>query len=234
MLALSDGTTVRALLPAQDHKRAYDQDRGPNTGGMGAYAPARLTGEERAEVLTRVLEPTIRAMREEGAPYKGVLYAGLMLTPEGIRVLEFNCRFGDPETQPILALLDSDLFSLLESCATGTLAKQQVTFREGAACCVVLASGGYPNAYEKGRRIHGLTEASALEDLVVFHAGTRKEGSGAVTDGGRVLGVTGTGSDIQRAVENAYLGVSRIYFDRMHYRRDIGKAAVQELKEEAR
>jgi len=227
LLAFCDGRTVAAMPPAQDHKRVFDGDRGPNTGGMGAYAPAPIAPPALVEELVAaVLRPAVAGMAAEGTPYVGVLYAGLMLTPAGPRVLEFNCRFGDPETQAILPLLESDLLDVLEACVEGALDRVTVRWRDAAAATVVAASEGYPGPYPKGREIAGIADAAALPGVIVFHAGTRRTADGRlVTDGGRVLAVTGVGADLRQALDRAYAGIRRIHFEGMHYRRDIGAKA---------
>jgi phosphoribosylamine--glycine ligase len=228
ILALTDGKTIAPLASSQDHKAAFDNDEGPNTGGMGAYSPAPiLTDEAMDEVVERILVPTVHAMNEEGRRFRGLLYAGLMLTGGGAKVLEYNVRFGDPETQPVLMRLKSDLFDLIYATAKGKLAEQTLEWRDEAAVCVVLASGGYPGAYEKGKIISGLDLAEARKDTVVFHAGAKINRQGQVaTDGGRVLGVASLGSDIAAAIKNAYRAVGDISFEGMHFRSDIGKKAL--------
>ena len=222
-LVFTDGKTIKPLISSQDHKLAYDDDKGPNTGGMGAYAPAPvITPDIKDFVIQHVMEPVIRALSNKGTPYKGVLYAGLMITDDGPRVLEFNCRFGDPEAQPILTLLESDLLEILNACVDGTLADTPVEFANYSSCCVVMASGGYPGKYETEKRIYGLTEAKALKNLVVFHSGTEKRDGGLYTRGGRVLGITAKGNTISMAIETAYRGVSMINFEKHYYRHDIG------------
>ncbi len=226
VLAFCDGRTVRVMPAAQDHKRVGDGDTGLNTGGMGAYAPAPIAPPEfLAEVTRTVLQPTIDGLRSEGRPFVGVLYAGLMLTPDGPRVLEFNARFGDPETQVILPLLASDLVDVLLACAEGRLAEVDVVWRVGAAACVVLASEGYPGTYPKGRVIDGLDHT--YPDAYVFHAGTAGRDDQVVTAGGRVLAVSGWGGDIRAALDRAYAAVSGLHFVGMHFRRDIGWRALQ-------
>jgi phosphoribosylamine--glycine ligase len=226
LLAFSDGFTARPMPPAQDHKRIFDNDQGPNTGGMGAYAPAPICPPALVEELTRsILQPTIDGLREEGKPFVGVLYAGLMLTAAGPRVLEYNCRFGDPETQAILPLLDSDPLDVVEACVNGRLAEVEVTWKQGAAACVVMASEGYPGQYPGGREIHGLD--ASFDQAVVFHAGTKMNEGKVVTAGGRVLGVTGLGSDFREAIEKAYQAVGQIEFEGMQYRKDIGRRALE-------
>ncbi|CCO09232.1 phosphoribosylamine--glycine ligase [Desulforamulus hydrothermalis] len=225
VLAFVDGETVVPMVAAQDHKRAGDQDTGPNTGGMGAYAPAPVYTPELADkVLKDILYPTVRAMAAEGRHYRGVLYAGLMVTPEGPKVLEFNARFGDPETQPVLALLKTDLVDIIEAVLEGRLARQPIVWQEGAAVCVVMAAGGYPGKYETGQAIKGLERVP--DGVQVFHAGTARRDGKIVTNGGRVLGVTALGRDIPEAIRRAYQGVAAIEFAGAHYRTDIGQKAV--------
>ncbi len=240
-LAVTDGVTVLPLAPAKDHKPVFDEDKGPNTGGMGAFSPAPVvTPELEKEIMETVMKPTVKAMEREGRPYRGVLYAGLMINEGRAKVLEFNCRFGDPETQPILMRLGSDLLPVLLSSAENGdggdgggagLGDIELDWSEKAAVCVVMASRGYPGNYEKGKPITGLDEAARMEDLVVFHAGTsekdgEKEGR-IVTSGGRVLGVTALGSGIKEAKENAYKAVEKIHWDGAYYRRDIGAKALR-------
>jgi phosphoribosylamine--glycine ligase/phosphoribosylaminoimidazole synthetase len=225
LLAFTDGFTVCPMPPAQDHKRLLDGDQGPNTGGMGAYAPAPICPPELVATLTRtILQPTVDGLRAEGTPFVGVLYAGLMLTPAGPRVLEFNCRFGDPETQAILPLLDSDIVDIAEACAEGRLAGTPVKWKPGAAACVVLASEGYPGPYPTGREISGLEAATA--HALIFHAGTRRAEDKILTSGGRVLCVTGQGGTLREALSQAYAAIHAITFDGMQYRRDIGHRAL--------
>jgi phosphoribosylamine--glycine ligase len=228
VLAFSDGVTVVPMLPAQDHKAVFDGDQGPNTGGMGAYAPAPLvTPALMDEIIARVLQPTVDGMRAEGSPYVGVLYAGLMIGPTGIQVLEFNCRFGDPETQAILPLLETDLVEAFEACLDGTLDRLALRWHPGAAVTVVAASGGYPGPYRKGLEITGIAAAEAQPGVSVFHAGTRRGDDGRVLiDGGRVLSVTGIGADVREAIGRAYAGMACVHFEGMHYRRDIGAKAM--------
>jgi phosphoribosylamine--glycine ligase len=212
---------------AQDHKRAGDGDLGPNTGGMGAYAPAPLvTPALQEEIRNSVLQPVLDGMRKRGTPYAGVLYAGLMITKDGPRVLEYNCRFGDPETQAILPLLASDLVEAINACVDGRLDPEGVRWRRGAAATVVAASEGYPGAYAKGRPITGIEQTVSRADVTVFHAGTRWSDDGQLlTDGGRVLAVTGIGDTLPQALAQAYAGMDQIHFAGMHYRRDIGAKA---------
>lgn len=226
LLAFSDGTTVVPMLPARDYKRALDGDRGPNTGGMGGYAPSpHLTPDLIAEVQQRVLQPAVDGMRRRGAPYVGVLYAGLMLTEAGPRVLEFNCRFGDPETQVLLPLLDTDLVEVFLACIEGRLDKTTIRWKNECAVTVVMASGGYPGAYQKGQTIDGVDAVNTLPGTVVFHAGTRRDGGQLLTAGGRVLAVTATAPTQVEARQKAYQGVDGIYFEGMHYRTDIAVSA---------
>jgi phosphoribosylamine--glycine ligase len=225
LFGFTDGTTLKATLPAQDHKRVFDGDRGPNTGGMGAYAPVPVCAPAMAEKIARdVLQRAVDGLREEGRPFVGVLYGGLMLTSEGPKVIEFNCRFGDPETQVILPLLESDLLEILLACATGRLADVDVCWSKGAAASVVIASEGYPGKYPVGRPITGLDQVSP--DSFIFHAGTKEQDGQIVTAGGRVLCVTGWGENIAQALKSAYLAVGPVRFEGMHYRKDIGRRAV--------
>ena len=221
--ALVDGHTVLPLASAQDHKRAYDGDRGPNTGGVGAFSPSVLIDEAmQARVMAEIIEPTVRAMAAEGRPYQGVLYAGLMLTAEGPKLLEYNVRFGDPECQVLVARLKSDLLPALLATADSALAAVDLRWRDDPAVCVVMAAAGYPGSYRKGAAIGGLAEAGAVEGVTVFHAGTRAGPDGAVlVDGGRVLGVTATGGTLAIARQRAYAAVDRIAWDGGWCRRDI-------------
>ena len=225
VLALTDGLTIRPLLPAQDHKRVGEGDTGENTGGMGAYAPAPIaTPELMARVQTEVLERTITALQARGIDYRGILYAGLMISPDGdFRVLEFNCRFGDPETQVILPMLETPLEDLILACIEQRLGDMPpIAWKQGAAATVVAAAGGYPGEYAKGQVITGF-EAAQTAGATVFHAGTRLNAAQkVVTDGGRVLNVTGLGEDFREALAQAYAGIEHIQFDQMYYRRDIG------------
>ncbi len=224
VLAVTDGTTIRPLLPAQDHKAIGEGDTGPNTGGMGAYAPTPVvTPEIMAQVQRQVLEPAIATLRQRDIHYCGILYAGLMISPDGIpNVVEFNCRFGDPETQAVLPLLDTPLHQVMLACIDGRLADfPPLQWKPGAAACVVVAAAGYPDKYPKGMEIFGLAEAAAT-DALVFHAGTRRQDNAIVSDGGRVLGVTGLGDSFKAAIANAYTAVDHVCFENMYYRRDIG------------
>lgn len=223
LLGFCDGTTARAMPPGRDHKRIGEGDVGPNTGGMGAFAPTRaLAGEALETVAAQVLQGAVDGMRADGTPYVGVLYAGLMLTPDGPKLLEYNCRFGDPETQVLLPLLETDLLDVAEAMVDGELAGLGLSWSEGAAATVILASEGYPGSYPKGRPITGIDEANTLEEVTVFHAGTTLADGGIVTSGGRVLAVTGTGPDLDTALERAYAGADRIQFEGRQLRRDIG------------
>ncbi len=220
LIAFCDEKVARPMLPAQDHKRIFDGDQGPNTGGMGAYAPVPVCPPEMVAELTRnILQPAVDGLRAEGRPFSGVLYAGLMLTADGPRVIEFNCRFGDPETQVILPLLASDILDIFEACADGHLAGADIRWREGAAACVVLASGGYPGQYTTGHTINGLDVAS--QNAFIFHAGTKLSDGKIATGGGRVLCISGWGSSIGRALEAAYAAVRPVSFEGMQYRKDI-------------
>jgi phosphoribosylamine---glycine ligase len=228
LLAFSDGVRVVPMIAAQDHKRVFDNDEGPNTGGMGTYAPAPVVTEDiRKRVVDEILNPTVMAMAAEGRPYKGVLYAGLMISEQGPKVIEFNARFGDPETQVILPLLDTDLVDICEAVVDGTLDQQMITWDDGAAVCVVVASGGYPGNFVKGKAIKGLNEADSMPGVITFHAGTGKVDNKIVTAGGRVLGVTARGDTIATAIARAYQGVDKICFEGMHFRKDIGDRALK-------
>lgn len=226
-MAFTDGRTIVPMVSSQDHKRVFDYDKGPNTGGMGAYSPAPvITGELEALVMEKIMQPAVNGLREEGIKYKGVLYAGLMIKDGVPSVLEFNCRLGDPETQPVLARLDSDLVDIAMAISDERLADIRVEWRKDAAVCVVLAAGGYPGKYEKGKVISGLEEAAVGGDVFLFHAGTEFRDGDIVTSGGRVLGVTATGRNIKAARELAYQAVGEIRFEGMHYRRDIADRAL--------
>lgn len=227
VLAFADGTHVVPMVSAQDHKRIFDGDQGPNTGGMGAYSPAPIyTPELAAEVEKTIIEPTIRAMAEEGMPFTGILYTGLMLTDDGPKVLEYNVRFGDPETQPVLMRMNSDLCEIFEAALDATLDQITLTWHDDAAVCVVLAAGGYPAKPEKGMVISGL-DADFGENVMVFHAGTTAQNDTVITNGGRVLNVTALGKDIPTAIRNCYNAVSHIRFENMQYRKDIGAKAIK-------
>ena len=228
VLAFSDGKNVKAMPAAQDHKRALDGDCGPNTGGMGTYSPVpAYTPEIERCVLDEILRPTVAGMAAEGRPFKGVLFAGLMLTARGPKVLEFNARFGDPETQSVLRRMETDLVEVLGAVVEGRLDDQPIKWKNQAAACIVLASGGYPGSYQKGKPIDGLAEASVLPGVQVFHAGTAFAGGGVVTSGGRVLGVSAVGEDVREAQGRAYEAIGRIKFEGMQFRRDIGYRALR-------
>ena len=225
VLAFSDGQTIKVMPPAQDHKRVFDGDKGLNTGGMGAYAPTPLiTTELLQNVTNSILQPAINGLKAEGAPYVGILYAGIMLTESGPKNLEFNCRFGDPEAQVILPLLKTDLLDIIESSINGTLAGLDVQWQQSSTATVVLASGGYPEAYEKGKAINGLD----VKDALIFHAGTSLQNGQVVTSGGRVLNVVGAADNLKGALQKAYQAIDNIHFDDMHYRTDIGQKAFNE------
>lgn len=222
LLVLTDGETAVPLLPSRDHKRAYDNDQGPNTGGMGAYGPPADVDQTLVdEIMTTIVEPTIRGMAAQGTPYVGVLYAGLMLTDAGPKVIEFNCRFGDPETQVVLPMLDGDLAEIMLACINGRLDANLIKQHSGACVTVVLAAPGYPSSYPKGLPISGLDAVPG--DNIVFHAGTKLADDQVVTSGGRVLAVTARGADLKTAVAQAYAGVETIQFENAHYRTDIGR-----------
>ncbi len=223
VLAFADGEHVYPMPASQDHKRAYDGNRGPNTGGMGAISPPpQYTPEIAQRCVDEIFLPTIAALKAEGRPFQGVLYFGLMLTPDGPKVVEYNARFGDPECQAVLSLLDSDLMDIFTACREGTLDQLDLRWKDSAACCLVLASGGYPLDYRKGFPISGLEEAG--KSAVVFHAGTAEKDGQIVTSGGRVLGVTALGDTLEQAIDNAYAAAKPISFTDMHFRTDIGRA----------
>lgn len=227
VLAFADGKSVLPMVSAQDHKRIFDGDKGPNTGGMGAYSPAPVYTEAlSAEVNKTIIEPTIAAMAAEGTPFTGILYTGLMLTEKGPRVLEYNVRFGDPETQPIMVRMKSDIVALFQACVDGKLDEATLEWHDEAAVCVIMASGGYPASSEKGVPIHGLDDIAA-EEAIVFHSGTAEKDGEIVTNGGRVLGVTAKDATIKGAIDKAYAAVEKINFDHMQFRRDIGARALQ-------
>lgn len=226
LLAFCDGETYRLMPPAQDHKRIGEGDVGPNTGGMGAYAPAPVAIPQLQELGESTIAPILKGFAAEGTPFKGVLFAGLMLTPHGVRVLEYNCRFGDPETQVVLPLLKGDLHDIMMACVEGTLDEQSVDFHPGSAATVVAASAGYPKAYEKGKTIEGVAEADALDDVQVFQAGTKADHGHLVTSGGRVLAITGVGDHLKQALDRAYQGISKVCFEGITFRRDIGHRAL--------
>lgn len=224
LLAFVDGKTVVPMIASQDHKRIFDGDKGPNTGGMGTYAPAPvLTDALRDEAMKTILEPMVAAMKKEGMPYVGCLYAGLMITSQGPKVVEFNARFGDPETQVVLPLLDSDLGQIMMACATGNLTADMVQWKDSSAACVILASKGYPETSSKGDVIYG--DIKQHDTTIVFHSGTKLVGEEYVTNGGRVLGVVGLGKDLRTALDRAYGRIEHIDFEGMQYRTDIGAKA---------
>lgn len=224
LLAFCDGKTAIPMIPAQDHKRIYDGDQGPNTGGMGAYAPAPICPPSMVQKLLKtILQPTVDGLRSEGRPFVGVLYAGLILTPDGPRVIEFNCRFGDPETQAILPLLDSDLLEVFKACVDQRLDQMQLKWNSGSAICVVLASGGYPDLYKTNYEIHGLK--TLFLNTTVFQAGTKQVNNKIVTAGGRVLCITGWADNLKSAIKITYNAIKPIKFAHMHYRHDIAHQA---------
>jgi phosphoribosylamine--glycine ligase len=226
-MVFTDGETIVPLVSAQDHKRIFDNDKGPNTGGMGAYSPAPvITDELEAMIMKKVMEPVIKGLKSEGIKYKGILYAGIMANNGKPYVLEFNCRLGDPETQPILCRLDTDLLDIGMAIADGKLSDIDINWKDEASVCVVLSSKGYPGKYEKGKPIKGLNDAKKMKDVAVFHAGTAFNNNDVVTSGGRVLGVTALGKDIKAAKEKAYEAVAKIHFEGMHYRKDIADRAL--------
>jgi phosphoribosylamine--glycine ligase len=222
-IILTDEKSYAPLVPTRDHKRVYDGNAGPNTGGMGAYSTDDLLPEElRKVVIAKIVEPTLRGLAADGIPYQGFLYIGLMLTKSGPQVLEFNCRLGDPETQAIVARMDFDLAEVLNDVADGKLDAAKLRWKAGASVCVVLASGGYPGKFEVGKRIEGLTAMGQNTSVKILHAGTKRDGDSVVTNGGRVLGVTASGASLNAAVSTAYKACTKIRFDGMHYRKDIG------------
>lgn len=223
VLAFTDGKTMRPMVSAQDHKRAYDNDEGLNTGGMGTFSPSRIyDGKMAEECMNNIFIPTMKAMNAEGRTFKGVLYFGLMATKDGVKVIEYNCRFGDPETQVVLPRLQGDLFDIFNAVIDEKLDEAEYSWRDGGCVCVVAASGGYPVKYDKGYEIKGIEDAEAMDDVVVFHAGTAMKDGKFVTAGGRVLGVTAVADSLDDAIALAYKGVGKISFDKMHYRKDIG------------
>ncbi len=230
-MVLTDGKTFIPLATSQDHKTVFDNDKGPNTGGMGAYSPAPIITESlEADIMKNIIKPVIKGLTKERINYRGIIYAGLMICDGKPYVLEFNCRFGDPEAQPILMRLDSDLFDALKATSEGKLKDIKLSWKNDASVCVALTSKGYPGSYEKGKVIKGLDSLKNRDDLMVFHAGTSVDDKGFVTSGGRVLGVTALGKDIRGAKENAYQAIKKIHFDGMHYRKDIGDKAIKIVK----
>jgi len=229
ILAFCDGKTVIPMVSSQDHKKIFDNDLGPNTGGMGAYSPVPFYPDEfEKRVLEEILKPTVKGLQNEGKMYKGVLYAGLILTKEGPKVLEFNARFGDPETQVILPRLKTDLIDILNAVIENTLHKINIKWEDNAAVCVVVASGGYPGKYQKGKVLSGLKRLEKMKDIITFHAGTKLQDDKVITSGGRVLGITAWDETISKAKERAYKGVKEIYFEDMYYRKDIAVKAIKE------
>ena len=227
-MAFTDGKTVVPMASSQDHKRVFDGDKGPNTGGMGAYSPAPVvTKKMERMVMEKIMVPTVQAMEKEGRLFKGVLYAGLMIHNNEAKVLEFNARFGDPETQPIMMRLDTDLIDIIEAIIDGNLSKIEVKWKAESAVCVVMASGGYPGNYDKGKVIKGLENAAKHKEVMVFHAGTSLKDGAIITDGGRVLGVTGLGPVVAAAIDKAYAGVREIEYEGAHFRKDIGARALE-------
>jgi len=231
LLCFTDGKTIVPMIAAQDHKRVNDGDQGPNTGGMGAYAPAPvMTPELKQKTIDTILRPVVDALAKEGRPYSGCLYAGLMIKGDSVKVVEFNARFGDPETQVVLPLLDGDLAQIMVACAKGTLSPDMVKWSDKSAVCVVMASGGYPVSYKKGIPITGLNDVDGMKDVAVFHAGTKEEDGKILTAGGRVLGVTAMAESIPAAQQKAYDAVEKIHFAGEHYRQDIAWRALRRLK----
>jgi phosphoribosylamine--glycine ligase len=227
-ILLTDGERYASLVPTRDHKRAFDNNEGPNTGGMGAYSSDELLPADlRRTIEKTIVEPTMKGLAADGIRYQGFLYVGLMLTKNGPKVLEFNCRLGDPETQAILARVDCDLAEVLADAANGNLKPEKLKWKAGASACVVMASGGYPGKFKTGKEIRGLAEAARIADVKVLHAGTKKAGDSILTSGGRVLGVTATGNNLGAALQTAYEAAGKIQFQGMHYRKDIGKAQQQ-------
>ncbi len=228
ILAICDGENYLILESAQDHKRIFDDDLGPNTGGMGAYSPAPIVTETLLrKIEARVIEPTVRGMAQEGMPFRGVLYAGLMISPQGPQVLEYNVRFGDPETQAVLPRLQNDLIEVMLASCEGSLNEIELKWDKRPCVCVVMSSGGYPGKYQTGYEIKGLTAAEEGKDTFVFHAGTKNQGKKIVTTGGRVLGVVSLGPNIREAIKSVYIAVEKIKFDHMFFRRDIAAKAIK-------
>lgn len=229
LLAFVDGETIVPMIAAQDHKRIFDNDEGPNTGGMGAYAPAPVvTPDIRQAVIDTILKPVVAGLKQEGITYQGCLYAGLMITADGPKVVEFNCRFGDPETQAVLPLLDGDLAQIMLACAKGTLTADMVHWKDAAACCVIMASKGYPASSHKGDVISGLDTVD--DDVLVFHSGTKKVDGSFVTNGGRVLGVTAVAPTLKDAIDKVYANVKRISFEGQQVRSDIGAKGLKHMQ----
>ncbi len=230
-LVMSDGERVVPLVAAQDHKRVFDNDQGPNTGGMGAYSTDQIVDPQMRDwLVAHIARPVIAGMRAEGAEYKGILYCGIMMTARGPMVLEFNCRFGDPETQPVMMRMESDLLEAMEASIAGRVSDGDFRWSPEPAVCVVMASGGYPGAFEAGKPITGIEEADRMYGVKIFHAGTSRRDGNYYTSGGRVLGVTARGKDLPDAVERAYDAVMKIRFDGMHYRKDIAARGLKHLR----
>ena len=231
-LVISDGERVAPLIATQDHKRAFDNDQGPNTGGMGAYSTDQIIDAKMRDwLVTHIARPVVAGMKAEGAQYKGILYCGIMMTARGPMVLEFNCRFGDPETQPIMMRMESDLLEAIEASIEGRVSEGDFRWSAEPAVCVVMASGGYPGTFEAGKRISGIEDADRMYGVKVFHAGTNQRDGAYYTSGGRVLGVTARGNDLPDAVERAYDAVMKIRFEGMHYRKDIAARGLKHLRE---
>ena len=228
VLAFTDGKTVKPMISSMDHKRALDGDKGLNTGGMGTVAPNPCyTPEMAKEAMDKIFIPTIKAMEKEGRPFKGCLYFGLMLTPKGPYVIEYNCRFGDPEAQVVLPLLDSDLIDIMEHIYDGTLSEMDINWKNESAACVIMANGGYPVSYEKGKEISGLDENGNYDGVIVYHAGTKLSEGKLLTNGGRVLGITALGNNLQEALNKSYKACEKISWEKVHYRKDIGQRALR-------
>ncbi len=228
VLAFTDGKVVKPMVSSMDHKRALDNDKGLNTGGMGTVAPNPCyTDEIEKEAMEKIFLPTIKAMEKEGRTFKGCLYFGLMLTPKGPYVIEYNCRFGDPETQVVLPLLESDLIDIMEHISAETLSEMDIKWKKGSAACVIMASGGYPVSYEKGKEISGLDLNGNHDGVIVYHAGTKLENDKFLTNGGRVLGITALGDNLQSALDKAYKACEDISWEKVHYRKDIGQRALR-------
>lgn len=233
ILAFCDGKTILPLVSSQDHKRIFDNDSGPNTGGMGAYSPAPVVSQEMMEKIEKkILKPTLAALKSKGIPYKGILYAGLMISEDKPKLLEYNCRFADPETQAVLPRMKSDIVPVLDACVKENLEEIQLQWLQDAACCVVLASGGYPGKYEKGKEIRGLRELEQMQGVQAFHAGTSLQGEKIVTSGGRVLNIVGLGKTIKDSIHTAYEAVQKVRFEGMHYRKDIGARALKAMEKQ--
>ena len=232
VLAFADGETIVPMVSSMDHKRANDNDEGLNTGGMGTIAPSPFYTKEAAErCMKEIFLPTMEAMKKEGCPFSGCLYFGLILTKDGPKVIEYNSRFGDPETQSVIPLLDGDLLEIMMACTKGELKESMVKWKDGAAACVIEASGGYPGSYEKGKEIFGLNRMGQLEEQTVYHAGTKYEAGKYYTNGGRVLGITAVAPTLKEALAKAYEGVDQVTFENMHVRRDIGAKALKGCEE---